>query len=423
MKYIETDGDEALNIIKKSKNCFLTGPPGSGKSYIIREYVKYCKYEYFNIGITASTGIAAKIIDGNTIHSWSGIEIVETIDTYEDVLKRVICKPNIVKRWRSVNVLIIDEISLLDCKVFDFLNRIGMHIRNNSRPFGGIKLLIVGDFYQLPPVCGTFCFNSADWENIFEYGINLTSIYRSEDIRLTKILKTIRKAHPLKTNMIKALESRIIDTQENGEINWVYPVLVPLRELARNINEKKLNENPNKEYVYTAMFSTHCSNPNIKKMVLNMSPMEEKLILKKGCSVVNIINDNDRGLMNGMVGTVVNFINDKPVVDFEGNQYIMDYNIWTKPSENNIDGLYFMKQIPLLVAYSLTIHRCQGMTLNQASIMLDRNIFECGQAYVALSRLKSLKSMYITCNDLSMNVFMVNQKVKDYYMNWTCLNK
>lgn len=417
MKYIEQDSNDALNLIKSSRNCFLTGPPGSGKSHIIREYIRYCKLEHINIGITASTGIAAKIIDGYTIHSWSGIEIVEMKDLFEDVLKRVLNKPNIVKRWRLVNVLIIDEISLVDCKLFDFLNRIGMHIRNNSKPFGGIKLLIVGDFYQLPPVCGDFCFNSNDWNNIFEYNIYLTSNYRSEDIRLTKILKTIRKAKPLKKNMIKALESRIIDTNIDGTINWVYPVLAPLRETARSINEKKLNENINKEYIYNAMFSTQCSNASIKKMVLNMSPLEEKLILKKGCSVVNVVNDNTRGLMNGMVGTIENFINDKPVVNFEGKIYIMDYHVWTKTTDNN--DTVFMKQIPLLVAYALTIHRCQGMTLNQASIILDRNIFECGQAYVALSRLKSLDNMYITGNDMTINpnVFMVNQQVKDYYKN------
>jgi ATP-dependent DNA helicase PIF1 len=410
MKYIEQDSETALNLIKKSNNCFLTGPPGSGKSHIIREYIKYCKSEYINVGITASTGIAAKIIEGYTIHSWSGIEIVDMKDTYDDVLKRVINKPNIVKRWRIVNVLIIDEISLLDCKVFDFLNRIGKHIRNNTKPFGGIKLLIVGDFYQLPPVCGDFCFNSNDWNNIFEYSINLTSSYRSNDIKLTKILRTIRKAKPLKKNMIKALESRILDTQEDGTINWVYPVLVPLRETARNINQNKLNENTNKEYIYNAMFSTQCNNSVIKKMVLNMSPME-------GCSVVNIVNDNIRGLMNGMVGSIVDFVNDKPVVNFEGKVYIMDYHVWTKTTDNN--EMVFMKQIPLLIAYALTIHRCQGMTLNQASIILDKNIFECGQAYVALSRLKSLDNMYLTGNDMTINpnVFMVNQKVKDYYIN------
>ncbi len=409
MKYIECGNNIAFDYILKY-NIFLTGPPGSGKSYITKEYIDYCKNNKIPVAITASTGIAAKQINGSTIHSWSGIEIVNNNDEYDKILQRVIKKPNVVRRWKRVKVLIIDEISLLDCKIFDFLNKIGQYIRNNNMYFGGIQLLIVGDFYQLPPINGTFCFMSDEWDNIFDYGINLNTIFRSNDIRLNKILKTIRKAKPLKKNMIKLLESK----KSN---NPVYPILTPLREDARYYNEQKLNENKNKEHIHKAIFSENCiSNEIIKKTILNISPLEEILVLKKDCTVVCIVNDAEKGLVNGMVGTVVDFIDDIPIVCFDGVNHIIMPHTWTKEADGDNKQLYHMTQIPLLLAYALTIHRCQGMTLNQASIVLNEKIFEAGQAYVALSRLKSINNL--TLLDFKPDVFRVNKMVKQYYTNF-----
>lgn len=402
MKYIETDSEQAFEYIK-THNVFLTGPPGCGKSYLTKQYIEYCINNKITVAVTASTGIAAKLIGGNTIHSWSGIQIVEPTDSFDKILARVLAKPKIVRRWKRAQALIIDEISLLDKLVLEYLDKIAKNIRTNNNYFGGIKLLLVGDFFQLPPINGEFCFTSEIWENMFDYGINLNKIYRSDDIRLNKILRTIRKAKPLKKNMIKALEARISDKE-------IYPILTPLRNNARYYNENKMKENPNPEYVYNAKFSENCNNEMMKKAVLNMSPLEEKLVLKKDCTVVCLINDNLKGLVNGMVGVVIGFINESPIVNFEGTNHIMEPYNWSKvENEQKIE----MTQIPLLLAYALTIHRCQGMTLNQASILLNRNVFECGQAYVALSRLKSLDNLYLL--KFNPNVFKVNEMVKEYY--------
>ena len=185
-------------------------------------------------------------------------------------------------------------------KTFDILNRIGKEIRKNDKPFGGIRLLIVGDFYQLPPVVGKYCFKHDEWEDIFEYGINLTENYRSNDKKLNKILKKIRKGKKLSENMIKVLENRICDDEH-------YPLLVPLRGMARKINERKMIDNPNKEYKFTATYTFNKEKPFLKDIIDKQSPLEEELILKVGCPVINLVNDHKRKLMNGMVGIIEDF--------------------------------------------------------------------------------------------------------------------
>ena len=420
-KYITMDIPS--DIIKKIilKNIFLTGPPGSGKTWITQQYIEYC-YKTYNInqiGITASTGIASKLLNINknvnhmTIHSWSGIDIVESSDTFEKILKRVMGKPYHVKRWRNAKILIIDEISLLDNKIFEFLDKIGKYIRNSLKPFGGIRLLVVGDFYQLPPVNGTFAFISENniWENTFDFFINLKTSYRSSDNNLNKILKTIRKGNKLLPNMIKALKKR---NSKKVLATVRYPILVPLRDMARNINNKKMSENDSKEYKFIATYN----NDLLKKIICSNSPLEDELILKVGCPVIYLINDYSKGLVNGMVGTVVDFINNKPIVKFDNIEHIVERHKWDKKDNTKI---YTMDQFPLLLAYAITIHRSQGQTLSQASIVLDSRIWEKSQSYVALSRLKSLDGLNLL--EFDPNVFNIkrhnDQIVKDYYNKWT----
>ena len=423
-KYININSDITIDIILEyliKGNVFLTGSPGSGKTWITRKYIDYCtkNYSINSIGITASTGIAAKLLDVNgccmTIHSWSGIDIVDTNDNYDKILKRVLDKPSHVKRWKNTQVLIIDEISLLDSKIFIFLDMIGKHIRNNEKPFGGIRLLVVGDFHQLPPVNGKFCFNDMNqdgsvWEETFNHMINLTTSYRSNDNNLNKILKRIRKGKELKPNMIKALEKR----NSNKILKDVkYPILVPLREMARSINNKKLLENDTKEYKFTAVYNK----PELKNLIQKYSPLEDELILKVGCPVIYLINDHSRGLVNGMVGTIIDFINNKPIVKFDNKEYIIDKHVWDKKDNNT---LLSMEQFPLLLGYAITIHRSQGQTLSQASIVLDSRVWEKSQCYVALSRLQNLNGLNLL--EFDKKVFNINREndkmVKKYYKKW-----
>ena len=406
----KNEQDKVINIIKKY-NVFLTGLPGSGKTHLTRTYIKYCYDNHLIVGITASTGIASKLLENDmystsTIHSWSGIDIIEKEDSYEKILNRVLQKKFIVNRWRKTNVLIIDEISLIDNKIFSFLDKIAKHIRGNKNPFGGIRLLIVGDFYQLPPVNGNFCFTSDIWDTTFDYNINLKTSYRSNDTNMNKILNTIRRGKLLKPNMIQKLKNRNISLEETSleetsleeKSTHCYPIMVPLRDMARNINNNMMKENTNIIFKSNAVYN---NDSNIKN-IMKLSPLEDELILKVGCPVIFLVNCHNKGLMNGMVGTVVDFKDGKPVVMFPDltNIYIIEKHIWEKVENNKVMR---MEQFPLLLSYAITIHRAQGQTLSQASIILNKNVWERSQAYVALSRLQSLKGLNLL--DFDINIF------------------
>jgi ATP-dependent exoDNAse (exonuclease V) alpha subunit len=408
MQYINLTSNEALkNITQKLKNVFLTGPPGSGKSYLTNKYIEYWKNKYMNVVVTASTGIASKIINGTTIHSWSGIGIVNEYDEFDTILKKVIDNKKKVKEWKKTDILIIDEISLINTKILDMLNYIGKHIRKNDSPFGGIKIFIVGDFYQLPPVEGEYCFKYEEWENIFECGINLTENHRSSDNKLNKILNKIRKGKELNEKYNHILESRISEEEH-------YPMLVPLRSMARKINTDKLKENKNKEYKYIAKYIYDTNKDFLKDMINRNSPLEEELVLKIGSPVINLVNDHSRRILNGMVGIIIDFTSDGPIVRFEKKNYLIEKHIWEKQIEKNKSIM--MEQYPLLLAYGITIHRSQGQTLSQVSMILDNNVWEKGQGYVALSRLQSLNGLHLL--KYSPNIFKVDNCVKKYYKKW-----
>jgi ATP-dependent exoDNAse (exonuclease V) alpha subunit len=408
MQYINLTSNEALkNITQKLKNVFLTGPPGSGKSYLTNKYIEYWKNKYMNVVVTASTGIASKIINGTTIHSWSGIGIVNEYDEFDTILKKVIDNKKKVKEWKKTDILIIDEISLINTKILDMLNYIGKHIRKNDSPFGGIKIFIVGDFYQLPPVEGEYCFKYEEWETIFECGINLTENHRSSDNNLNKILNKIRKGKELNEKYNHILESRISEEEH-------YPMLVPLRSMARKINTDKLKENKNKEYKYISKYIYDTNKEFLKDMINRNSPLEEELVLKIGSPVINLVNDHSRRILNGMVGIIMDFTSDGPIVRFEKKNYLIEKHIWEKQIEKNKSIM--MEQYPLLLAYGITIHRSQGQTLSQVSMILDNNVWEKGQGYVALSRLQSLSGLHLL--KYSPNIFKVDNSVKKYYKKW-----
>jgi ATP-dependent exoDNAse (exonuclease V) alpha subunit len=408
MKYLNLSSNDTLDIItNKLYNIFLTGAPGSGKTWITNKYIDYWKNKGYKIAITASTGISSKLLNGTTIHSWSGINIINENDDFDKVYKRILNNKKKIKEWKNIDIIILDEISLIDVKTFDILNKIGQNIRKNNKPFGGIKLFIVGDFFQLPPVNGNYCFTYDEWENIFDYGINLIENHRSNDNKLNNILSKIRRGKKLSEEMELELENKL-------SLEEHYPLLVPLRNMARKINNDKLIENNNIEYNYKATYYYDKNKPYLKDIIDRCSPLEEELILKIGCPVIHVINNHEKRIMNGDVGEIVDFINNNPIVKFTNGKYIIDKHMWEKEIDENTK--IYMEQYPLLLAYSITIHRSQGQTLSQASMILDNNVWERGQGYVALSRLQSLNGLYLL--KYSPNIFKVDKQVKKYYKLW-----
>lgn len=413
MIYTNQNSNDTLDLIlnkNNDKNIFLTGPPGSGKTYIINKFME--KNNNKVISVSASTGVASNLIGGNTIHSISGIGVINDHDSYDDVLKKV--KSRKMKFWKYTDILIIDEISLIDCRTFEYLDRIGRDIRKTNKPFGGIQLIVVGDFYQLPPVNGSYCFEYSNWEECFDIAINLNNIHRSDDNNLNKILLRIRKGKQLKDKMINILEKKVSkDTK--------HPILVPLRKQASDINKKNMAQNNNGEKVFTCEYYYNREKKHLLDLIKKNCPYEENLKLKIGCPVINLVNDAKKGLYNGQVGIVKDFFSGDPIVCFNNHKVIIKKHLWTKQiSENKIETIG-MEQYPLLLSYAITIHRSQGQSLSQASIILDSSVWEKGQGYVALSRLKNLNGLNII--KFNPNIFKIDKKVKKYYKNFKVINK
>ena len=414
MKYIYSNSEDALEYLIKY-NIFLTGPPGSGKSYLVNKFIDWATTtKNLKISITASTGIAAKIINGTTLHSWSGIGLGQ--ESKEKILEAIESKPYKRKNWKKTDILIIDEISMISGELWLLLDWIGQQIRKNDQPFGGIKIVAVGDFYQLPPVKGKLLIdNSIRFEKYFDYAICLNQMYRSSDLELNQILSRVRDGVKLSKKQNEILTSKV----DNSNVK--YPILVSLRDTAREMNNQKLNELNSMEYIYQS--STYCVNNktlkkldgvdyvNYKNLALSECGMEKELVLKVGVPVINLINDPITGLVNGSVGFVEDFKCGNPIVKFDGMKIEITKHRYTKELANDINVI--VEQYPLLLAYALTIHRAQGQTLSQSSILLDQTVWEDGQAYVALSRLQSLSNL--TLLKYNPKVFKVNVNVKEFY--------
>lgn len=412
MLYVNLDGTKAIEHLMSQKNVFLTGPPGSGKTHTVNTFIKKIKENEpdLKIQVTASTGLASKLIGGKTIHSVSGVNVVKKDDKFDKILTRV---KNSKRRyfWIKTNILIIDEISLLNSQMIEYLDKIGKHIRDNNKPFGGIQLIIVGDFYQLPPVEGDFAFKYEGWESLFDYGINLTTSYRSSDKKLNSILKRIRRGKELKEKYVKLLERHV-----SGKLT--YPILVPLKNQATKINKQYMNENNNDEKLFVAQYKYNKQKEHLLSYIHKSCSFESDLTLKVNCPVMHLVNDGEKQLVNGQVGIVKGFTDDDEiVVDFDGIIHKIMPKVWTDTiTDNNKDEELVMVQYPLILCYAITIHKSQGQSLSQATLYLDKKIWECGQGYVALSRLRSLDGL----NLMSFNpaIFYTDKRVQKYYKKW-----
>ena len=414
-----------LNILEdfiNGKNIFMSGPGGTGKSFLIEimkdisiKTNKYCQ-------LTALTGCAALLINAKTIHSWSGVGIVKNDDITHYMNK--IRKNKKTINWQEVDCLIIDEVSMLSKKFFDILHTIAKKIRKNDKPFGGIQIILSGDFYQLPPInkdkldedSSLFCFQSDKWDETFSTIHILTKIFRQDNKIFSKLLNNIRIGNITQSN-VDALNSRIIP-YEGSEI-------IPTKLFPRINNVNQINKHEHDKLNGNGIiYNINIINPTDKEILENnISQYDIKLsteLIKKnnlpiefkiGDQVICTYNISDK-IVNGSRGVVVGF-NEYPIVKFiDGNILEM------KPIDiydNNVTGLCY-KKIPLEYAWALTIHKCQGMTLDLCIMDLGKNIFEAGQMYVALSRVKSLEGLYLL--DFDFNKIKTLQKVKIFYSKY-----
>ena len=406
---------EALDILKSGYNTFLTGAPGSGKTFLLNKYIEYLKKHNAAVSITASTGIAATHMGGVTLHSWSGLGIKETLDDQE--VRDVCSRGYLRKRIKNTNVLIIDEISMIKASQFEAVNKICQFIKRSSRPFGGMQIICSGDFFQLPPVEREikeikFVNESEIWQKMEMKICYLDEQHRTKDKKLHKILNHIREDQAEKSKeLLFGAQKKSQNSKDILTKLYTHNVDVD------KINYGELAKINGKEYFYQMSMR---GNPVVAEILKKSCLAPEKLVLKKGAEVMFIKNNFDAGYVNGTQGKIVDFAaGDLPVVKTQdGKKITVTYADWSIEEENLIVAA--ITQMPLRLAWAITVHKSQGMNLNSAEIDLSKCFLE-GMGYVALSRLTSLRGLRLMgINNLA---FCVNKKALEIDKHFKKLSK
>ncbi|MDQ1281675.1 MAG: ATP-dependent helicase [Patescibacteria group bacterium] len=392
--------EEALDILKMGHSVFLTGAAGTGKTFVLNKYIQYLKTHSISPIITASTGIASTHIGGQTIHSWSGIGILEKLDKY--TLDKLEQNEKLYKKYENVKVLIIDEISMLHASRLDMINTLFKKFKKSDKPFAGIQIIFCGDFFQLPPVVKNysnknteniendsdkeFAYNSNAWKELNPVICYLSRNYRQEDEKLLKILGDIRFERN-ESEILKELEVKTKSYKQEKDILKLY---------THNIDVDAINEDQYKELGEVKEYTYEMTSSGKKHIVENLKNnclAGDIINLKIGTKVIFVKNDQNKAYQNGTLGEVIDFANnDMPIVEtFDKKKILVKEESW---QQTNDDGkvLGEISQIPLRYAWAITIHKSQGMTLDAAEIDLGR-AFGSGMGYVALSRVKEFKNI------------------------------
>ncbi len=381
---------KALAILKSGKNVFLTGSAGAGKTFILNKYIAYLKERNVSVAVTASTGIAATHMGGQTIHSWTGIGIKETL-TRND-LNSLFDKKYLHDKLVNVKVLVIDEISMLHKNQLELVNDVLKFFKGNSLPFGGIQVIFSGDFFQLPPIGNPnetnkekFAFMAQSWLDASLCICYLKEQHRQKDQHLNTILNEIRQAR-ISDKSIQLLQNTInnkFSLKENSTKLYTHNLNVDA------INKTFLDEIKEKNKSFNAKTK---GNPTLLESFKKSILTDEKLSLKKGAKVMFVKNNYEKEYMNGTLGEVMGFSeNGFPMVKTKNKTIEAKPETWAIEDEKG-KTLVSFQQVPLRLAWAITVHKSQGMTLDAAEIDLSKT-FEKGQGYVALSRIKELDGL------------------------------
>jgi ATP-dependent DNA helicase PIF1 len=385
--------ETALKVLKTGANVFLTGEPGAGKTHTVNAYVSYLRSCGMEHAITASTGIAATHIGGMTIHSWAGIGIQRILTDYD--VDRIATVEYVVKRIAKTRVLIIDEISMLEKDTLESIDKVCRAIKQNEDAFGGMQVVLVGDFFQLPPVSkfgekkSEFAFDSHAWKSLNPFVCYLSEQHRQEDEVFLELLSAMRR-NEVTDEHKNILNNRIeeIEDYEETEITKLYSHnedvdRINLAELGRVEGEEEtFNMTSSGKEALVAQLKRGCLSP-------------EKLVLKAGAVVMFTKNSQKGEYVNGTLGEVIGFDaeNRYPIVLTRKNKEVTAEPVeWVV--EEGGKKLASISQIPLRLAWAMTVHKSQGMSLDAAFVDL-RSAFVPGQGYVALSRVRTLKGLYL----------------------------
>lgn len=417
------DGKRLLQAFKAGKNIFLTGCGGTGKSYLTRKLITHCEPDTY--AISASTGIAAVNIDGKTLHKTLGIGIGpkkdESFEKFEDWLETGPMKRRhlaVVKRFKHRHILFIDEISMVDERLFDFVEFRLRKIKGNDLPFGGIQLVVIGDFLQLEPVEKNlleprFAFESQAWEKANFETIYLKKVFRQEDKDFVELLARVRTGEQTPQD-IEKLSSRIKDAKDAS----VTRVLTH-NEMVNRYNKAQLEkiDKPIRTFTADIVGGTEDQRNELIRNVL--SP--DVLTLKEGAKVMFTANSPKDKFFNGEIGYIESMKDSETtglleetavLVRREGDKYPVRVEPYTWYADREDPRAARMTQIPLRLAYAVTVHKSQGVTLKEAHVDISR-CFARGQAYVALSRVTGLDGL--TLEEFSPNVIRTHRKCVEFY--------
>ncbi|MBI4138004.1 MAG: AAA family ATPase [Candidatus Wildermuthbacteria bacterium] len=393
---------QALAILKTGANVFLTGEPGSGKTHTVQAYASYLKSHGIEPAITASTGIAATHLGGITIHSWSGIGIKSALDAYD--LDRISSTKYIASRVQKTKVLVIDEVSMLSPQTLDMVDAVCREIKQNTLAFGGMQIVFVGDFFQLPPIVkenaakprqtlfgetnGRFAYDAPSWKQAKPIVCYLTEQHRQDDSDFLSILLAIRR-NIFAPHHLSLLSARKILERETPK---TAPKLFSHNADVDMVNSEILEKLPHEARVFNMNTEGIPALADILKKGC-LSP--ETLCLKIGAEVMFTKNNPKEGFVNGTLGLVEAFHEDSgyPVVKTRNG-----LRLEVMPAEWAIeeDGKTKARvtQLPLRLAWAITVHKSQGMSMDEAIMDLSR-VFEFGQGYVALSRVRRLSGLFL----------------------------
>jgi len=396
-----------LDIINKFNlgyNLFITGNAGCGKSYIVKilatKYIETDNDEE-SIVITSTTGISALNINGKTIHSWSGINPNTDYSNIDLFTNEILNNHKKFNNWIYTKVLVIDEVSMLDADMLDFMNEVAKKIRNNPNPFGGIQIIVTGDFNQLPPVSNNqsipYCFKAKCWTDVIDFNIVLKKNYRQNEKSLIKFLTHIRNgkhSHFVKDEIAKYQVNPNYDDTS-------YTHLYPNRTNVEEYNLKQLHNLPGE------INRIKCINSKKIKLPKETIICQE-LLLKVGAFIIVTKNiDLSKGLVNGRQGIVTKITDTVIIIQTTDKQFHnISKTLWVFPNGT-------IKQFPIRLAWALTIHKSQGMSIEKLSVDIGSGIFEAGQTYVALSRATTGEHLHIKNGDIK--IIPQNPEVKEFY--------
>lgn len=458
----------AYGRFKQGENLFISGPGGSGKSHLVKYFVNDLHTQGKIHQVTSTTGCSSILLSNNiriggrpiivkTIHSWSGIRLAK--GTKDEIIKMVQKNKRVVKEWKRIKTLVIDEVSMMSYKIFDVLETLARTLRKNDRPFGGIQLVCLGDFFQLPPVgdyndpaSSAFCFESPAWNQVFtiENHIELTTIFRQTNPVYQRILNEVRIGQ-LSEESKKTLEERVGLAYDSENHGGVIPMKIfATRNQVNMVNNTQYDKLEEKERVYRSHTTTtvkqyidsgelldedtleRCRQLSVMEVeyecnnLTNNMPSDPEVKFKKGTPVMCLVNlDVESGIANGSMGIIEDFVASEdstgekvPLVRFINGilKPIAKYT-WQSSEFPTI----CVSQIPLCLAYANSIHKMQGSTLDVCEMNLGGSIFAEHQIYVALSRVKSMDGVYLSA--FHPHRIRVNPNVVQFYRQFRSIEE